>query len=412
MIKQMGGYLLIGTMVMVLGTACGAGNPSGSSVTGNGLTVTNAGWALVQADPAKYVGATVRVTGQFAEVVPNSSPVIAQVYLDPQDTSEPVAVQISGSVSLPANAYVAIAGVLTGTQTFQTALGAQETVPVIRAQRVTVITRDAAVDPTLAVTPAVPPQSQNGLTLAVTRVELAAHAVRIFLAATNHSGAGVTISDDSATLTQGTAQLNEKLFSPDVQFFPITLANGVMARAEIVFQAANLQGAPLTLDIPVSSDNYNQTWNDFVFTIPLKPGSAPSPVSQSGSRPNAGGSASGSSSSQGATPSVSTSPSVSATPSQWTLPSSLQVGSANFLTPPVLPSGATSVNYTVRDITMPQDSLTGTFGDAVLGLSADGRGWLLQLPMDFSGSQIQIVLTVQLANGSQDTITSTAAMVQ
>ena len=409
MIKGMGGYLLMGTIGMVLGSACGA---SSTAVTiHERTTVTNAGWAVVQANPANYVGETVRLTGQFTEVVPNSSPAIAQVYLNPEDTSEPVAVQLPRAVSLPTNAYIAIYGVLTGTQTFETALGAQETVPTIRAQRVRIITRDAAVDPTLAVASAVVPQSQNGLTLAITRVELAAHAVRIFLTVTNHSGARVTISDDSATLTQGTAQLNEKLFSPDVQFFPPTIANGVIAHAEIVFQAANLKDT-LTLDIPLSSNNYDQTWNDFVFTIPLKQRSkAPS---QNRSESHSGGSASGSSISPQAPsqPEANISPSASATILPWAIPASLQVDSANFLTPPSLPNGTEFGNYTVKDITIPQDSLSGMFGDGVLGLSADGRGWLLQLPLALSGSQIQLIVTVHLANGTTQTVISTVATAQ
>lgn len=152
-------------------------------------------------------------------------------------------------------------------ETFTNAYGGTVEAPVIVASSAATTTYDAVTDPTLMTWGPSVPAAQNGLTLTVTKVKLAAHATRVFVQATNNSGGPVTIADVEATLTQGSSQLNTNAGSPDTQFFPTPVANGVTTTDELVFAPASPNGGPLTLTLTVIGENFNQTWNPFALVI-------------------------------------------------------------------------------------------------------------------------------------------------
>ncbi len=387
---MLGAVVTMGFIAAGCGTTATQG-PSTSTVSKSatsqtnayqGATLTDATWEPVVANPQSYIGASVVLTGKLNEIIPNTSPALGQVFLDPSNLSEPIAA--SGLTSVPVNSYVRLQGTLTQVENFQNAFGASSGVPVVTSTRVQIISRDAAEDPTLAVAPTIASQNQNGLTLAVSKVEFAAHATRVFLTATNDTSSGVMIDDVDATLVQGTTQLASHSISPDMNYFPTTIANGVISHDELVFDAAQLQGGSLTLTVSASSDNFNQNWNNFVFRIALP---SPSNASSSVASPQA----------------IGTMTVTSAAP--------IGVGKGNFLVSTLSPSDAIT-HYEIKDLTTPQNSLSGTFGDSILSLSADGRGWILAIPLSMAHNQIQIVVTVQSSTGQMDTITSNTLQVE
>ena len=376
---MLGAVVTMGFIAAGCGTAATQGPPtstvskSAASQTNayQGAILTDATWAPVVANPQSYIGASVVLTGKLNEIIPNTSPALGQVFLDPSNLSEPIAA--SGLTSVPINSYVRLQGTLTQVENFQNAFGASSVVPVVTSTRVQIISRDAAEDPTLAVAPTIASQNQNGLTLAVSKVEFAAHATRVFLTATNNTGTGVMIDDVDATLVQGTNQLASHSISPDMNYFPTTIANGVISHDELVFDAAQLQGGSLTLTVSASSDNFNQNWNNFVFKIPM-PNSSSTPASS-------------------ATPTTATTSipfSVEGTP-----------GAGNTLTIiwPTLPSGWSFVQVSLYNLTYPNND---TFDYSYFSKNSNGYP-SFAIPMALQGTHAQFV--VQFQNVSGQTLT-------
>ncbi len=376
---MLGAVVTMGFIAAGCGTAATQGPPtstvskSAASQTNayQGAILTDATWAPVVANPQSYIGASVVLTGKLNEIIPNTSPALGQVFLDPSNLSEPIAA--SGLTSVPINSYVRLQGTLTQVENFQNAFGASSVVPVVTSTRVQIISRDAAEDPTLAVAPTIASQNQNGLILAVSKVEFAAHATRVFLTATNNTGTGVMIDDVDATLVQGTNQLASHSISPDMNYFPTTIANGVISHDELVFDAAQLQGGSLTLTVSASSDNFNQNWNNFVFKIPM-PNSSSTPASS-------------------ATPTTATTSipfSVEGTP-----------GAGNTLTIiwPTLPSGWSFVQVSLYNLTYPNND---TFDYSYFSKNSNGYP-SFAIPMALQGTHAQFV--VQFQNVSGQTLT-------
>lgn len=376
---MLGAVVTMGFIAAGCGTAATQGPPtstvskSAASQTNayQGATLTDATWEPVVANPQSYIGASVVLTGKLNEIIPNTSPALGQVFLDPSNLSEPIAA--SGLTSVPVNSYVRLQGTLTQVENFQNAFGASSGVPVVTSTRVQIISRDAAEDPTLAVAPTIASQNQNGLTLAVSKVEFAAHATRVFLTATNDTSSGVMIDDVDATLVQGTTQLASHSISPDMNYFPTTIANGVISHDELVFDAAQLQGGSLTLTVSASSDNFNQNWNNFVFKIPM-PNSSSTPASS-------------------AIPTAATTSipfSVEGTP-----------GAGNTLTIiwPTLPSGWSFVQVSLYNLTYPNND---TFDYSYFSPNSNGYP-SFTIPMALQGTNAQFV--VQFQNASGQTLT-------
>ncbi|MDA8193248.1 MAG: hypothetical protein M0Z53_04520 [Thermaerobacter sp.] len=239
--------------------------PTAAVTPYHGPVLTNAAWGPVFQAPGRYIGARIRVTGQITERVPDSHPPLFQVYLDPVTPANPIAA--FGLARYAAGSYVALSGVITATRTFHNALGYPVLAPIVRVTSSERITRDDAVDPTLAVTSPAVSARQNGLTLTVSQVQFAAQATRIFLTAVNRSATAVTVDDTGARLTQGGQSLALRTGSPDIHAFPITIAGGRTAHSEIVFNRSRLGGPALALQIPVSGNSYRLNWHDFSFSL-------------------------------------------------------------------------------------------------------------------------------------------------
>ena len=230
--------------------------------------LTNARWSAVTANPRAYVGRHVALTGQFARVIAQTQPALGSVVLDPQHGQEDVAVQFPAAFAVAPDEYVAIQGTLQKIGTFTNAFGAVTPTPIIVASSAHLISRDAAVDPTVKTLAGPAPQTQNGLTLAVTRVEIASRAIRVFLHATNHGGGSVLVADYAATLTQGTQQLAVKASSPDLALLPAPIATGATVSGELVFHPTAVTGGSFVLTVSALGDTVSPSWQPFRFLIP------------------------------------------------------------------------------------------------------------------------------------------------
>ncbi len=256
------------------GSSSSSSGSAGSQATGSGspgITLTNVQWSSVEADPRAYSGDSVRVLGEIVQVVPNSGgPTVYRAYLDPPTDSEEVAVETTGTSLLPTDTYVSIAGTDQGSAQFTLTLtGNIVTIPLIAANTMTVVTADTVIAPTLATWGPSQPITQNGLTITVTKVELAATETRVFFTATNASNLGVLVSALEATAVQGSNQPSLILSSPDYAGFPQTIEPGVTTTAEVVFGPVSQTGGPLTIRLSnVEDQNFSESWSDYVFSVP------------------------------------------------------------------------------------------------------------------------------------------------
>ena len=243
---------------------------SSSKPSNSTLILTDKDWPTLNSNASK--GDTVDLKGQvFASPITQGNATQYEVFLDPQNSNENVVVQMTNGPTLQQNDYVEIKGTSRGTVTGQNALGGAVNAVAVVATSITKISRDDAIAPTIKTVSGVSPETQNGFTLQVDKVQFAKQETRIFLTATNKSGANISVNDFESTLVQGTHQLKQKqLFNANLPTFPTQIANGVVAHEELVFDAANLSGPSLKFVTSVSSDNFNQTFNNFSFTIPSK----------------------------------------------------------------------------------------------------------------------------------------------
>ncbi len=234
---------------------------------------TNSSWATVASNAAKYKGKTVDVYGQIFETPQYSGGVtVYQVYLDPANNNEAVLVGVSGQPRLQQGNYIEIKGKIAGAFTGKNSYGGTIIDPMIRASDVIGVTQGQAIDPAIHTIMGIRPFTEYGLTITVTKVSVGHNTVRIHLTAKNKSGANVTI-DDSAqdTLVQGSTQLSQSdLYNSGYPSFPTTIADGVVTEDVIEFTGSRSNGGSYTLTIPVTSDNFNQTWKPFVFTFSAK----------------------------------------------------------------------------------------------------------------------------------------------
>lgn len=255
--------------IAFIATGCGFNTalpaPSQPIKPYHGPTLTNKQWGPVFQTPIRYVGAKIDVTGQVKEVVPGTHPPLSQIYLNPEKPSDPIAAYNVGKYK--AGSYVRLKGVIRKIKTFHNTFAYPILAPVVEVTSIHRISRDAAVNPTVAQVSTPVAEHQHGLTLTVTKVQYAVSATRIFVTAVNHSGHAVTINDTGATLTQGQQSLLFHTGSPDVHSFPISIKNGRTAHSEMVFDKAQLGGTSIRLNIPVSSTNFNLSWHSFLYSF-------------------------------------------------------------------------------------------------------------------------------------------------
>ncbi len=137
--------------------------------------------------------------------------------------------------------------------------------------------------PVAATKPPAPPtklpsatmQTENGLTITVTGAKWVNNGtdLEVDLTASNHSKSNVTIDDFmDDTLVQGATQLQADDMNTSLQqtTFPTTMANGVVAKAVLYFTGGHHQGGTFKFSVPVTSDNYNLNWANYVFTFTAK----------------------------------------------------------------------------------------------------------------------------------------------
>ncbi len=232
-------------------------------------TFTNANWDQVQNDSNQLKGDHVSVAGEvFVAPQYSGGATVYQVYLDPASGSEAVLVGQRGKPRFSQGDYVSIRGIIKGQFQGQNALGGTVIDPMILATSITKVNATSVLNPTIAVSPPTRNENQHGLVIRVYKVEYAKNETRVYVRAINHSGTAATIDSYSATLVQGSRQLQSTDdFNENLPTFPDPMANGVSASAVLTFQAANIHGGKLSFDLPANNNNFNLNWNDYVFTI-------------------------------------------------------------------------------------------------------------------------------------------------
>lgn len=235
---------------------------SSSTGIGTPVQVTDADYSALQ-NGISYNGKTIVFSGQvFDTPQVQNGQTIAQVDISSDQTGDFVDVILPSDANVQKGEFIQVTG--------RVGTNSNAVFPTVAASSISATTWGAAFyrasqtfNPSLT-------QTQNGLTISITKVDIAKGQVRLFLSADNETQANVMI-DDSAedTLTQGSTQFSQQdMYGLGYPDFHSTIANGTKSTAVVVFNG-NVTSGSLTYTLPASSDNYNQSWNNFVFTIQI-----------------------------------------------------------------------------------------------------------------------------------------------
>ena len=233
-----------------------------STSNGTPIKVTDADYSALQ-NGTEYQGKTISFGGQVFETpqVQNGQ-TIAQVDISSDQTGDFVDVILPANASVQKDEFIQVVG--------RVGNNSNLIFPTVAASSISPTTWGATFYPAIQTFNPNLTQTQNGLTISITKVDIAKGQVRLFLSADNETQANVMIDDSMQdTLTQGSTQFSQHdMYGLGYPDFHATIANGTKSTAVVVFDG-NVGSGTLTYTLPASSDNYNQNWNNFVFTIQL-----------------------------------------------------------------------------------------------------------------------------------------------
>ncbi len=233
------------------------------------VSFTNENWGLALADPDKYKGSPVTLTGRvFTEPEVDEDLLCFQMWTDPENSEGNTAACAASTIaSVASDDYVMIEGTLfdkfEGTNLF----GGTLTVPMVLATSVEKTTRSEIIAPALVVIEVNAPQTQHGLTVTVGKVEIAAAETRVWVTISNASVEKASAYDFGALLVQGNRQFETKYsFDTGLPELPDAILPGIEASGVILFEPidASTGQARLVWDGP-RTDDYSLDFADWVW---------------------------------------------------------------------------------------------------------------------------------------------------
>lgn len=236
--------------------------------------LTNANWPQVQQDLGAYLGRTVALDGQVEQTdIPNSPAGAFSVSLDPANdigASRIIILPPSSGPAVAQNDILRITGTIGTPADMQSLFGADFTVAVVTASALQPETYGQAFSPAIETIAASPAQSQNGMTVTVTKVVVAADQTRVWLTAVNDTGTKAHLWAVDAALVQARkqVQINDSLLNNEgYPTIPDPMLNATTTSAVLIFGSVKPNGGTVTFDLPAASEDFSQTWNDFIFTF-------------------------------------------------------------------------------------------------------------------------------------------------
>jgi hypothetical protein len=202
------------------------------------MNFTMENWAQVIANPEKYKGAHVSITGRvFTDTEVDNNVFCFQMWTDPEDSEGNTGVCTETDEGVAKDDYLRIEGELYGKVEGTNAFGASLTIPLVLAAELDKISRSEAVAPTLAVVNVNASQVQHGLKITLDRVEIAATETRVWVTVMNGATNNASIYTFDAKLVQGSRQMETKsIYGTDLAELPDEILPGIETQGVLVFE--------------------------------------------------------------------------------------------------------------------------------------------------------------------------------
>lgn len=201
--------------------------------------LTNANWNLALSDANSYKGASVSLVGRvFLNPEVSSNYVAFQMYTTKDASDGNTLIIGPAGITVNKNNYVRVDGTLSDMFEGQNALGAKLQAPRVRASKVDVISREAAIAPAIKAYTGDAPVAQHDMTITLDRVELAERETRLYMTVNNDSQLSATVYANEMKLVQGSKQFEpSSAYDTGYPGLPTTLLPGVHASTVILFGA-------------------------------------------------------------------------------------------------------------------------------------------------------------------------------
>ena len=238
------------------------------------ILLDNDNWDLVisEAKGAQeaYLGSNVDVRGIVTQVISTSASEsqIAIKTKREHSIGEYTVVVVKTNPRVTLDQWVRVQGILHRYWTTEHNLGSELRLPIVAAQKVSVITRAEAI-PAIRTVNVDQSISHHGLTITLQKLEIAESETRLYIHAINNSSDKASLYAYDVVLVQGTQQvkmkseLGQEADEPDS-----TLVSGTETQGVLLFEPASPDSSPVRLvwEGP-RTDDYSLTFDDWEWEI-------------------------------------------------------------------------------------------------------------------------------------------------
>jgi len=254
-----------------------SGGPASSSSGAEHFDRSN--WALLQTDPNAHKGASVDIVGKvFTSPQRDARGTYWQMWSDPKNNEWNTVVGVADpNFQIAQDQYVHVTGTVKGQYQGKNLLGGDVNAVEVLASRADIASPLAAAPPALRTVQANLSQTQNGVTISLSKIEFAAIETRVFVSVSNASSSTAHFYDFNAKVVQGTTQYSSNSAGdyPQVQS---DILPGVTSSGVVVFPSMG-PGRATRLVFGAGSNNYNVNFQPYQFDL-TRTGSPPVPPSQ------------------------------------------------------------------------------------------------------------------------------------
>lgn len=225
---------------------------------------------IVSSNPNQYKGQVIQWGGRvFVEPERDKDGVYLQAYNTDNDKNF-ITAYAKPDFQVKKDDYIIVTGTVKGEFEGENAFGAKLKAPTIVAGYIEAGTRSQAIAPADLTVPVNQPNTQNGFTVTLDRVELSANETRFFLKLKNDSKEKINFSTYDTKVTQGSKQYESTSAYNSDENLPSELLPGVEATGAIVFPAVDKSQKQVSLYLAQPhGEDYSRNWKDITFNIML-----------------------------------------------------------------------------------------------------------------------------------------------
>lgn len=225
------------------------------SIAESGETFTRENYRRLVSEPNAHKGASVEIVGQVFMVEQDADASYIQMFADPEDSEWNTIVVTEPGFEVDEEDYLSVQGVVREALEGENAFGGSVSAPIVDAARVEVVTA-AAMHPTVE---RLRRQSETlgGVTITVSKVEVADEQTRVFVKAQNDSGADFQMDTDPGVVSGGKQVKSADTFDTGYPELAFDLSPGASTDGVLLFEAID-PDEPLA----ISFEGYDVDFNE------------------------------------------------------------------------------------------------------------------------------------------------------